>query len=150
MSPKTKANAVTENEANAQLAAMAAKIEAMEAEAKAKDEKLARLEQEKIANISVKSAAKGGISVYGLGRFPVTLYSAQWERLFGMQEAIMAHAKEHGPELAFRASMAKDLAEQAKEQGLKDKAATDYVMNAVKEGWKALQAADLTDGPTVD
>jgi hypothetical protein len=29
----------------------------------------------------IKIAAKGGISVYGVGRFPVTLYSSQWEKL---------------------------------------------------------------------
>ena len=31
--------------------------------------------------ISLKVSDKGGLSVYGLGRFPVTLYRSQWERL---------------------------------------------------------------------
>lgn len=31
--------------------------------------------------ISFKVSDKGGLSVYGLGRFPVTLYRSQWERL---------------------------------------------------------------------
>ena len=31
--------------------------------------------------ISMKVSEKGGLSVYGLGRFPVTLYRSQWERL---------------------------------------------------------------------
>ena len=31
--------------------------------------------------LSMKRADKGGISVYGLGRFPVTLYPSQWKRL---------------------------------------------------------------------
>lgn len=30
---------------------------------------------------SIKVSAKGCISVYGLGRFPVTLYASQWEAL---------------------------------------------------------------------
>lgn len=31
--------------------------------------------------LSMKVTEKGGLSVYGLGRFPVTLYRSQWERL---------------------------------------------------------------------
>ena len=31
--------------------------------------------------LSFKVAAKGGVSVYGLGRFPVTLYESQWRAL---------------------------------------------------------------------
>lgn len=33
------------------------------------------------ARLSCKVTEKGGISVYGLGRFPVTLYQSQWEAL---------------------------------------------------------------------
>lgn len=33
---------------------------------------------------SFKVSEKGAVSVYGLGRFPVTLYPEQWERLLGM------------------------------------------------------------------
>ena len=31
--------------------------------------------------MSLKVSAKGAVSVYGMGRFPVTLYKSQWERL---------------------------------------------------------------------
>lgn len=31
--------------------------------------------------LSLKVSAKGAVSLYGLGRFPVTLYASQWERL---------------------------------------------------------------------
>ncbi len=31
--------------------------------------------------LSMKVTDKGGLSVYGLGRFPTTLYRSQWERL---------------------------------------------------------------------
>ena len=34
--------------------------------------------------ISMRVSEKGGLSVYGLGRFPVTLYREQWEKLIGM------------------------------------------------------------------
>jgi hypothetical protein len=32
----------------------------------------------------IKVSEKGGVSVYGLGRFPVTLYKEQWEKLLSM------------------------------------------------------------------
>lgn len=38
--------------------------------------------------ISMRVSEKGGLSVYGLGRFPVTLYREQWEKLLGMTEEI--------------------------------------------------------------
>ncbi len=40
--------------------------------------------------ISLKVSEKGGLSVYGLGRFPVTLYREQWEKLLGMTDEIRA------------------------------------------------------------
>ena len=40
-----------------------------------------------IGAISMRVSEKGGVSVYGLGRFPVTLYQEQWEKL-------LAHADE--------------------------------------------------------
>jgi hypothetical protein len=42
---------------------------------------------------------KGGVSVYGLGRFPVTLYKEQWLRLLDMAEEIRAFIREHESEL---------------------------------------------------
>lgn len=38
--------------------------------------------------ITLKVSGKGGVSVYGLGRFPVTLYKEQWLRLLDMAEEI--------------------------------------------------------------
>ena len=37
---------------------------------------------------SLKVSEKGAVSVYGLGRFPVTLYQEQWEKLLGMSDQI--------------------------------------------------------------
>lgn len=39
------------------------------------------LRASKHKSLSFKVTEKGGLSVYGLGRFPVTLYRGQWERL---------------------------------------------------------------------
>ena len=38
--------------------------------------------------LSLKVSEKGALSVYGLGRFPVTLYREQWVKLLGMTEEI--------------------------------------------------------------
>ena len=38
--------------------------------------------------LSMKVSEKGALSVYGLGRFPVTLYKEQWKKLLGMSEDI--------------------------------------------------------------
>lgn len=40
------------------------------------------------SRIYMKVSEKGGLSVYGLGRFPVTLYREQWEKLLGMTDEI--------------------------------------------------------------
>lgn len=42
---------------------------------------------------------KGGVSVYGLGRFPVTLYKEQWRRLLDMADEIRAFIRDHESEL---------------------------------------------------
>jgi hypothetical protein len=38
--------------------------------------------------LSLKVSEKGGLSVYGLGRFPVTLYKEQWNKLLDMTQEI--------------------------------------------------------------
>jgi len=40
--------------------------------------------------LSLKVSEKGALSVYGLGRFPVTLYKEQWTKLLGMTDEIRA------------------------------------------------------------
>lgn len=40
------------------------------------------------AGISMKVSAKGAVSIYGMGRFPVTLYKEQWLKLLDMSDDI--------------------------------------------------------------
>jgi len=40
--------------------------------------------------ISMKVSEKGGLSIYGLGRFPITLYKEQWTKLLDMADDIRA------------------------------------------------------------
>jgi len=49
--------------------------------------------------VSMKVSEKGGVSVYGLGRFPVTLYQEQWLKLLDLADDIRAFIKEHEAEL---------------------------------------------------
>ena len=46
-----------------------------------------------------RSVRKGAVSVYGLGRFPVTLYKEQWEKLLSMAGEIKAFMAEHDSQL---------------------------------------------------
>lgn len=43
----------------------------------------------------LRVSEKGGVSVYGLGRFPVTLYKEQWTKLLAMADEIRAFIKEN-------------------------------------------------------
>ena len=49
--------------------------------------------------MSLRVSEKGALSVYGLGRFPVTLYREQWEKLLGMTDEIRAFIKQHDAQL---------------------------------------------------
>ena len=50
--------------------------------------------------ISCKVSEKGALSVYGLGRFPVTLYGGQWDNLFANIDMIKAYREENASRLA--------------------------------------------------
>jgi hypothetical protein len=60
-----------------------------------------RLKKEKQGSrpTSLKVSEKGGVSVYGLGRFPVTLYKEQWWKLLDMADEIRAFIKDNEPKL---------------------------------------------------
>lgn len=45
--------------------------------------------------VSMKVSEKGGVSVYGLGRFPVTLYQEQWTKLLDLADDIRAFIREN-------------------------------------------------------
>ena len=49
--------------------------------------------------VSLKVSEKGGVSVYGLGRFPITLYKEQWSKLLDMADDIRAFIVTHEKEL---------------------------------------------------
>ncbi len=49
--------------------------------------------------VSMKVSEKGGLSVYGMGRFPVTLYKEQWLKLLDLADEIRAFIAAHESEL---------------------------------------------------
>ncbi len=57
------------------------------------------LKQRNVRGVSLKVSEKGGVSVYGLGRFPITLYQEQWTKLLDMADQIRDFIKEHVSEL---------------------------------------------------
>jgi len=73
------------------------------------EQKLARLEAEnrqlkeqverKPGQLRLKVSEKGGLSIYGLGRFPVTLYKEQWGRLLDHAEEIKTFLKNNDQQL---------------------------------------------------
>ena len=53
------------------------------------------LKKQSEKGLSLKVSQKGAISVYGLGRFPVTLYKEQWDRLLDMADEIRSFLQEN-------------------------------------------------------
>jgi hypothetical protein len=59
----------------------------------------AALKKTSSKGLSMKVSEKGGLSVYGLGRFPVTLYKEQWVKLLDMTDDIRAFLKANDSQL---------------------------------------------------
>jgi hypothetical protein len=53
------------------------------------------LKQKRNSAVSMKVSEKGAVSVYGLGRFPVTLYQEQWTKLLAMAGEIKTFIEEN-------------------------------------------------------
>ena len=49
--------------------------------------------------LSMKVSEKGALSVYGMGRFPVTLYKEQWIKLLGISDEIKKFIQENDHQL---------------------------------------------------
>ena len=58
-----------------------------------------RLKGQRARGVSLKVSEKGGVSVYGMGRFPITLYKEQWLKLLDMSDEIRAFIRENDASL---------------------------------------------------
>jgi hypothetical protein len=70
--------------------------------------RIAELEKQmgskKSGRLEFKVGEKGGVSVYGLGRFPVTLYYEQWLRLLGAADELRLFLEENKGKLKLKGS----------------------------------------------
>jgi len=66
--------------------------------------RLAELESklQRTTTMSFKVSDKGGVSVYGLGRFPVTLYYEQWVRLLEKSQELREFLEENKSKLKLK------------------------------------------------
>ncbi|GIL17936.1 MAG: hypothetical protein FMNOHCHN_03610 [Ignavibacteriaceae bacterium] len=73
---------------------MKAELERLRAENEAlKNKKTGR------GTLTMKVSEKGALSVYGMGRFPVTLYKEQWIKLLGISDEIKKFIQENDAQL---------------------------------------------------
>jgi hypothetical protein len=70
--------------------------------------RIAELEKQmgskRTGRLEFKVGEKGGVSVYGLGRFPVTLYYEQWLRLLGASDELRLFLEENKGKLKLKSS----------------------------------------------
>ena len=93
------------NEANATeantIAAMQARLDALEAQNEDLEAQHEALRATKQGNVvRMKVSEKGGLSIYGMGRFPITHYQEQWLKLLAMSEEIKAFIKANAATLS--------------------------------------------------
>ena len=76
-----------------------------------KEELLARIAElekqtgsKKTGRLEFKVSEKGGVSVYGLGRFPVTLYYEQWQRLLATAEELRTFLEQNKSKLKLKST----------------------------------------------
>jgi len=72
-----------------------AQLEALKAEN-------AALKAKKDKALSLKVSEKGGVSLYGMGRFPVTLYRQQWEKLSHHMPEVLAFIEANASKLSVK------------------------------------------------
>ncbi len=58
--------------------------------------------QQRTGGLNFKVSDKGGVSVYGLGRFPVTLYYEQWVRLLDKSQELREFLEENKSKLKLK------------------------------------------------
>jgi hypothetical protein len=76
-----------------------------------KEELLARIAElekqagsKKTGRLEFRVSEKGGVSVYGLGRFPVTLYYEQWQRLLATAEELRSFLEQNKSKLKLKST----------------------------------------------
>lgn len=102
MSNDTNATSATSTTAE-EVAKMKAEMERLRAENTA-----LKNQERAVKSLSLKVSEKGALSVYGLGRFPVTLYKEQWARLLDISDDIRTFIKDNDARLKTKEKAEKD------------------------------------------
>jgi hypothetical protein len=63
-----------------------------------------QVETKKAGKMEFRVSEKGGVSVYGLGRFPVTLYYEQWSKLLDASEELRVFLEANKSRLKLKSS----------------------------------------------
>lgn len=71
-------------------------------ELKARVAELEKKSGRRTGNLEFRVGEKGGVSVYGLGRFPVTLYYEQWLRLLGAADELKTFLEDNKDKLKLK------------------------------------------------
>lgn len=71
-------------------------------ELKARLEQLEKQGPKRTGALEFRVGEKGGVSVYGLGRFPVTLYYEQWVRLLDLSEQLRQFLEDNKSKLKLK------------------------------------------------
>lgn len=61
-----------------------------------------KLERAKYRKLTLKVGKAGGLSVYGMGRFPITLYRGQWEKLLAAKDDILGFIADNSDQLSVK------------------------------------------------
>jgi hypothetical protein len=69
--------------------------EEMRAELERLREENAALKESKEKALRLKVSEKGGVSLYGVRRFPITFYADEWDTVLGMSDEIRAFIREN-------------------------------------------------------
>ena len=109
----------------------------------------AQLKRTAHRGVSLKVSEKGGLSVYGLGRFPVTLYKEQWIKLLDMADDIRAFIRPNEANLKLTYLSTAPLSEPTRVRFCTDRGrSTPVRMHPVtREGMRHLGACSVRVAP---
>lgn len=78
-------------------------VVALQAQLAAAQELIARLKIGAQRKLTLKVSTAGAVSLYGMGRWPVTLYRGQWERVLEAKGEILSFIADHADQLSVKA-----------------------------------------------
>jgi hypothetical protein len=98
---------------------------------KQQQETLARLLAEKSGRVSFQVSMKGAISVYGLGRMPVTLYPSQWDTLFSSLDSLKAFVEGNRANCDKQSALVESIQTEGKAKGYRDEKLDAYLRESL-------------------